>query len=161
MTSNVLTPMFWWKNYYIQFSYIKVCNTPILPWSKSQNQSCKTSFIWHRMFNFLCCVNIGTHGPLVPSLFTYHRLFTICIFSTCDTCQLTMKFILLILLHLTLSVVGHFRNIQDVHKEFILNIYFPSRKHDLNHKRTAYTAFWTKAPPGRKKNIPKGTVSNG
>ena len=25
-----------------------------------------------------------------------------------------------------------------------------------NHKRTAYTAFWTKAPPGRKKNIPKG-----
>ena len=29
------------------------------------------------------------------------------------------------------------------------------------HKRTAYTAFWTKAPPGRKKNIPKGTASNG
>ena len=30
-----------------------------------------------------------------------------------------------------------------------------------HHKRTAYTAFWTKAPPGRKKNIPKGTASNG
>ena len=30
-----------------------------------------------------------------------------------------------------------------------------------DHKRTAYTAFWTKAPPGRKKNIPKGTASNG
>ena len=29
------------------------------------------------------------------------------------------------------------------------------------HKRMAYTAFWTKAPPGRKKNIPKGIASNG
>ena len=29
------------------------------------------------------------------------------------------------------------------------------------HKRTAYTAFWPKAPPGREKNISKGTASNG
>ena len=29
------------------------------------------------------------------------------------------------------------------------------------HKRMAYTAFWTKAPTGRKKNIPKGTASFG
>ena len=132
MTSNVLTPMFWWKNYYIQFSYIKVCITPILPWSKSHNQSCNISFIWHRMSNFLFWVNIGIWNPWSHP-FTYHRLFTIWIFSTCDSCQLTMKFILLILLHLTLSVVGHFRNIQDVHKEFMLNIYFSSTKHDHNH----------------------------
>ena len=26
------------------------------------------------------------------------------------------------------------------------------------HRRMAYTAFWTKAPPGRKNNMPKGTV---
>jgi len=31
----------------------------------------------------------------------------------------------------------------------------------IAHKRMAYTAFWTKAPPGRNKNIPKGTASNG
>ena len=43
----------------------------------------------------------------------------------------------------------------------------PRIKEDLcmkikeKHKRMAYTAFWTKAPPGRKKNIPKGTASNG
>ena len=29
------------------------------------------------------------------------------------------------------------------------------------HKRMAYTAFWTKVPPGRKKNIPKETACNG
>ena len=28
----------------------------------------------------------------------------------------------------------------------------------LGHRRMAYTAFWTKAPPGRKNNMPKGTV---
>ena len=43
----------------------------------------------------------------------------------------------------------------------------PRIKEDLcmkikeKHKRMAYTAFWTKAPPGRKKIIPKGTASNG
>ena len=29
-----------------------------------------------------------------------------------------------------------------------------------NHSRTALRAFWTKASPGRKKNISKGTASN-
>ena len=37
---------------------------------------------------------------------------------------------------------------------------YKHRQHSC-HKRTAYTAFWTKAPPWEEKNIPKGTPNNG